>query len=348
MSVPASRYPDARSRLAVYDAIEDGLANLPGVRAFAFAGVLPVFPASERSIVAEGGDPRDAIPARQVSIGSRYFDVLGLGVEQGRPFASEDGIEGRQHVIVNAHLAQRLFPAGAAVGRRIAIVTPAGAASPQWQTIIGVAPVIRQRPQAEPESVVYFPLRLSPPTAASIVMRSDLPLAQVGPLLREAVRRIDPAVPVYDLATLRAAVRRAEWNARLSSSLLVTLTAIAIALAAAGLFAVMNRMVAARRREIGVRLALGASSADVARLVARDAVAYVSYGALAGLGAAVAWDAGFGTSARSQAALPGARLADPLVLLGIAAVLGAVALVASLAPLRRAVGLRPLAVLRED
>jgi len=86
----------------------------------------------------------------------------------------------------------------------------------------------------------------------------------------------------------------------------------------------------------------------VARLVVGNAAKYVAYGAVAGIAAAIAWDAAFGVSARSQTTLPGARLADPIVLLAIAGVLAAVALLASLAPVRRALGVDPLAVLRQD
>jgi len=241
----------------------------------------------------------------------------------------------------------RLFPDGNPIGRRIALVPPQETAALEWRTVVGVAPIIRQRPQAEPESIVYLPLRLSPPAAAAILVASDLPAAQIAPAAREALRRIDPAVPLYDVAALGEAVARAEWNARLSHSLLLALTLIAVGLAAAGLFAVINRMVAGRRREFGVRLALGASASDVARLVVGNAAKYVAYGAVAGIAAAIAWDAAFGVSARSQTTLPGARLADPIVLLAIAGVLAAVALLASLAPVRRALGVDPLAVLRQ-
>ena len=191
-------------------------------------------------------------------------------------------------------------------------------------------------------------MRLSPPAAIAILLAGDLRATPLAPLAREAVRRIDPAVPLYDVTTLRDAVARAEWNSRLSHSLLVTLTLIAVALAAAGLFAVTNRMVAGRRREFGVRLALGASPSDVGRLVVRDAATFVVYGGLAGVAGAALWDAVFGVSARSQAVVPGAYLADPLVLLAIAGVLASVALVASLAPVRRALRVDPLVVLRQE
>jgi predicted permease len=348
VSLPADRYPDPQSRLVFQDAAREQLARLPGVRGVAMASALPVFPVPERQVVADGQERGDAISVRQVAIGAEYFDVLGLGIERGRAFTSEDDTSGSESVLVNAHLAARLFPDGNAVGRRIALVPPQDTAALEWRTVVGVAPIIRQRPQAEPEPIVYIPLRLLAPATAAILVADDLPAAQIAPAAREALRRIDPAVPLYDVATLGEAVARAEWNARLSQSLLLALTVIAVGLAAAGLFAVINRMVAARRREFGVRLALGASATDVARLVAGNAVKYVAYGAVAGIAAAIAWDAAFGVSARSQTTLPGARLADPIVLLAIAGVLAAVALLASLAPVRRALGVDPLAVLRQD
>ncbi|HTM30251.1 MAG TPA: ADOP family duplicated permease [Vicinamibacterales bacterium] len=348
VSLPADRYPSPQSRLAFQDAVKEQLARLPGVRGVAMASALPVFPVSERKILAEGQERGDAISVRQVAIGEEYFDVLGLGAERGRLFTSEDGVPGSDSVLVNAQLAARLFPDGNPVGGRIALVPPQETAALEWRTVVGVAPIIRQRPQAEPEPIVYMPLRLSPPAAAAILVAGDLPAAQIAPAAREALRRIDPAVPLYDVAALGEAVARAEWNARLSHSLLLALTLIAVGLAAAGLFAVINRMVAGRRREFGVRLALGASASDVARLVVGNAAKYVAYGAVAGIAAAIAWDAAFGVSARSQTTLPGARLADPIVLLAIAGVLAAVALLASLAPVRMALGVDPLAVLRQD
>jgi predicted permease len=348
VTLPGDRYPDSRSRLTFHQNLREGLANLPGVRGVALASVLPVFPAPERQVVAEGHDRRDAISTRYVAIGAEYFDVLGVGVERGRAFTSEDGTPGHDNVIVNTLLAARLFPDGTAVGRRVAFAMPQETTPLQWHTIVGVAPVIRQRPQTEQEFVIYMSMRPSPPAATAILIAGDFRAAQIASSAREALRRLDPAVPLYDIATLPDAVARAEWNGRLSHSLLVSLTLIAVALAAAGLFAVINQMVTGRNREFGVRLALGASASDVGRLVMRDAVKYLAYGAVAGIAAAVAWDAAFGVSARSQTTLPGARLADPLALAAIAGVLAAVALVASLAPVRRARRVDPLSVLRQE
>ena len=218
----------------------------------------------------------------------------------------------------------------------------------EWLTIVGVAPVIRQRAASEPEAIVYQPLASSPPATISWMVRSELSPEASAAVLRDAVRRLDPNLPLYSLATLGQATSDAEWNGRVSGRLLLALTSIAIGLAAVGLFAVTARAVGSRRREIAIRMAIGAVPSQIRGMVFRQAFRHVGIGVLVGVAFVVAWDAVFMPSARARAVVPGASLTDPYVLLIIAGVLAAITVLSCLVPLGRAQRIEPSTALRVE
>ena len=201
---------------------------------------------------------------------------------------------------------------------------------------------------AGPEPVVYRPVTTDPPATVSLIARTSIGPAASAALLREVVRGLDLDLPLYSLATLRQATADADWNARVSNRMLSALTAIALLLAGVGLYAVTARSVGIRRREIGIRASVGAGPRQVAWMILRQAGRRVLLGTLAGLGGVLAWDAAFSPSARAAANGPGAHLADPAVLLAIAAVLSALSVFACLGPLRRAQAINPATALIQD
>jgi predicted permease len=348
VSLPASRYPDAEARLAFHAAVRQALAATAGVLNASAASALPARPIPERQLLVRGREHETPVAVRQVAVGTGYFETIKTPIVAGRSFTDADGGPGRATVLLNERLTRLLFAGAEPLGQHVAFVAPDGTAPPDWLEVVGIAPVIRQGNQAEPEPIAYVPLHSTAPAIASLLVRSSVSSATMVAELRERVRRIDPGLPLFDVGTLRDSVADASWNGRLSMRLIVALTAIAVGLAAAGLFAVVNRRVLGQRREIGIRIVLGASPAGVGRLVVGAALRQVVLGAGFGVAAVIAWDAVFAPAARSAAVLPGARLADPTVLLTIGVALATVALLACLGPILRAQAVDPVAILRQE
>ena len=347
LTLPAERYPDAPARRTFLRQLRESLDGAPGIRSAAATSVLPVRPAPERQLRAWDTPVSEPIAVRQMSIGPGYFDTLGLGVEPGRDLPAEPG-PASTPVLINAHLAAILFPGGDPLGQCVGYVSEAASEPAEWLTIVGVAPVIRQRAASEPEAIVYQPLASSPPATISWMVRSELSPEASAAVLRDAVWRLDPNLPLYSLATLGQATSDAEWNGRVSGRLLLALTSIAIGLAAVGLFAVTSRAVGSRRREIGIRMAIGAVPSQIRGMVLRQAFRHVGIGVLVGVAFVVAWDAVFMPSARARAVVPGASLTDPYVLLIIAGVLAAITVLSCLVPLGRALRIEPSTALRVE
>jgi hypothetical protein len=296
----------------------------------------------ERQLRARAVETMAPIGVRHVAVTAAYFELLGLGIREGHSF----GAGHPSDVLINETLANRLFPGRDAIGQRIGFVSAQEEAPGEWFTVAGVVPFIRQRPSSEPEPILYQSLAAAPPATVSILVRHRLEPEAATALLRDVARRLDPRLPLYSVSTLRRGTLDAEWNGRISSRLLFALTAIAVLLGGVGLYAVTARAVASRRREIGIRVAIGAGTRQVARLVLTRAIVTVAAGLVVGTLGVVAWEAAFRPAARSRDVVPGAALADPFVLLSISAVLAIVTISACLAPIRRAQRVSPAVALR--
>ncbi len=229
------------------------------------------------------------------------------------------------------------------VGQRIAFA-PSGAAAGarDWLTIVGVAPDIRQRPTPEPEAVVYTPYRSASPATASLLVRSDRDASDLASWVRTEVSAIDPQLPLYRMRTMAQALRDAQWNGRLSSTLFRVLTLIAVGLSAVGLYAVTSYTVNQRTHELGLRMTLGARPHHVVSVLGRRVLKQLSFGFFAGVVGTLLWQRMFFTGGGG----PGA--ADPLSLIIVAAMLTAIAVTACAVPIRRATRLDPVEALRRS
>jgi hypothetical protein len=287
------------------------------------------------------GPPAAAGPlmAPTLAIDDAYFRALGPSLTSGRTFDRGGGRAGQQEVVVNERLAHLLFPDGAAIGRRIRVAPPAqkGDRAP-WRTIVGIAPNLRQVPGAAPDPIVYLPFDASLPARPALLIHTADDPAALAPLVREQVRGVDADLPIVALQTARQAERDAGWNARMSQNIIGTIAFIAVVLAGVGLYAVTAYGVAQRRREIGIRIALGAAPSRVMWLVLRGALFQVFLGFAAGVVLKAAW-------ARTFAA-QGATSVDPFNFASAVAILAIVAMAASAAPVLRALRVNPISALR--
>jgi predicted permease len=253
-----------------------------------------------------------------------------------------DGIEGQPKVaLVNEALARALWPGEEAIGRRVSVHAPPD--HPDWREVVGVVADMRHGPlETGARIALYEPHRQVGDGSMSIVIRTAGDPRALAMPARAVVRSLDPTVPVTELRTMKDHVTRSLGARRFALSIVTVLSAVAIVLAAAGLYGVVSYGVAQRTNEIGVRMALGARSSDVIRLVLGEALA------LAGIGIAFGV-AGAAAAGRFIAAmLYGVRPGDPLTLVATVALLIGVAVAASWVPARRASRVEPVNALRAE
>jgi predicted permease len=329
---------EGRARLA--DRIAERVAGLPGVVSASYADIGPVAaglaPTSTFVVV---GRPDDGVrengPVRR--IGPGYFRTLQAPLQRGREFTAADA-GGRPIVVINATAAQRYFRGQDPIGQSIAF---GGPKSPRREIVGVVADIKDGPPDAPPAAAAYVPFDQ---TAFTLVVRTARPASAVLPSIVAAVHDVAPGLIVRQEASLAERIGRlpATATSRAAAWLVGGFAAIAFTLGVAGLYGVVAYAVGQRKREIGVRVALGAPRGWVYRLVMRDAGWLVGLGTLIGLAAGV----GFATLMRRM--LFEIESWDPATLGGAAMALAVAALAASYAPARRAMAVNPVDVLRAE
>jgi predicted permease len=343
LAISSGRYarPELVSRL-LRPALEKVRA-LPGVQSAGFISTLPIQNAWINGNYEVEGEPsadRRLAPIAEMRVTSPgTFAALGIPVLQGRDLSEQDGASAQRPIVVNRALVSRHFKEGDALGRRLLLDrTP--------YTIVGVVGDVRQAGLDQPPlAEIHFPYddpENGGLTDVTLVVRTGAdPLTLISPV-REAIRSVTSDQPLYDLLTMEEVISRSVANRRLSLVLLSVFAVLALALSAAGLAGVISYLVAQRTREIGIRMALGSEPADVIRLLVRQGGRLVAIGL--GLGVVGALVAGKFLSS----ALGGIQVADPAVVVGLAAFLGVVALVATYLPARRAARIDPLVAIRAE
>jgi putative ABC transport system permease protein len=343
LNLPGLRYAAAESRLAFYERLLERVRALPGVEQAAGISFIPIGgPNLTGNFSIEGSTlPEDAESAHQTVVTPGYFRAMGIAVLRGRDFRESDRAGRERVAIINQRLAELHFGADDPVGRRIAL----GAGQDvDWMTIIGVAGNINQRDinqiSAEPE--IYRPFAQAAGRGLSLVLRSALPLGALVPLIRQEVQSLDPEIPVFNATTMKQVVHSATWDAKFNSVLFGAFAAVALLLAAVGLYGVIAYTVVQRRQEFGLRIALGAQPRAVLRMVLGQSLVLVGIGL--GLGLAGA----FAIAQVMAGLLFGVSGRDPLTFATVPVLLVLVAAMASYAPARRALRVDPMTALRLD
>ena len=352
IALPPTVYRTPTERVEFYRQLHEKLAAIAGVSSTAVMTALPLGGASARALAIEGRAPAAAeVPPTvwTLTISPPYFSAIGVPLLRGRTFGDTDGTAGAEAAIVNQRFAEMFFPNGDAIGHRIRLTEPTAtgtaAATPAPMTIVGVSPTLRQRSGLDLDPVVYLPLRAGPPAVAAIVVRTSSDAAAIAPRLRDAVRAIDPNLPLYRLMPMEQAIAESQWNARVSNMIATTIALVALGLAAVGLYAVTAHAVVQRTQEIGIRMALGAGTPHVVGIVVRRAMAQLVLGLVAGTGCILAWERVFDANTGAARLY---RLSDPANLAAVSLVLLLVAVIASIAPAWRAAHLDPVLALRDE
>jgi predicted permease len=330
---------------AFYEAALERVRALPGVREAAFARGLPFGGGAyfAASVVEDHPTPPGGIPPLPIVTWSTgdYLRTLGIPLRRGRALAPTDR-EGTPRVgLVDEEAARLFWPGEDPIGRRIRYTwEPNG-----WITIVGVVGTVRRDSlSAAPAPSLYVPMRQAIAGPMRLAVRVDAAAdpAALAPALRAAVAAVDPTVPVGDVTPLGVVVDDSAARPRFTMLLLGAFALVAVLLGAVGIYGVVAAGVARRRREIGVRLALGASAGRVRGMVLREGAALAGLGVAAGLVGALA------AGRLLRGLLFGVGPADPAVLLAVPVVLALVALAATLLPARRAARVEPLVVIRTE
>ena len=292
LHVPGATLADARRHAQFLDAVVAQLEAVPTIARVTpvnlppFSGQgwdLPAYTVEGQGAVEAAANPSLNIE----SIHPNYFATLGVPIVWGRGFTAADRDGAPLVAVVSRNFAERAWPGGTAVGRRLKMGDTA--ARGPWYTVIGVAAPTRYRELASPPPTLYLPAAQFQMTATMLVLRTSAPLERLVPLIRDRVHDVDPHVTVMRVASFTDMLGRPLARPRFNAFLLGVFAICALLLAAIGLYAVIAAFVHQRDREIAVRLALGATPARVRRLVLAEAIRLGGAGALIGLaGAAIA------------------------------------------------------------
>jgi predicted permease len=338
LSLPSRGYPNEESRNAYIRAVLERTAALPGVAAVAASSGSPLAGGEFNNYASREDRPemRNDFLATINYVSPGYFSTLGARMVRGRALRDADNRrEAARAAVIDERLAKTLFPGENPMGR---FVSSSGGA---WEIVGVVADLGISRYQSEEGSLflpqAYFPFRLSMVVRA----RSGEPLAMLPEIQRE-IQSLDAGIPLSNVRTLEAALAGVHEVRRVTLGLIAGLAATALALACMGLYGVMAYTVAMRRRELSIRLALGATRSQVVGLIVRDGGRLAAFGLAAGALAAVAASRLFASQLHEVSA------ADPLALVSAVAILGIVGVLSSWLPARRATGVEPIAALRED
>ena len=347
MSLPDARYPDAAAQAAFHARVLEKVGAVPGVEQAALSSAQPFGGfGGTRSYAPEGLDLSAGGEAPHTNwrvVSEDYFDALGIRLLRGRAFGAGDHADAPAVAIVDSVMVEKFFPDGHAVGKRIAFdLTPD--ADTQWLTIVGVVAPVRLFDLSTPVSkeTVYVPFRQVGLGEADLIVKTSLAPASLVEPIRRAVLAVDPEMPLFDMLTLEQRISNVLAGPRAPMVLLATFAAVALLLAVIGLYGVLAFTVSQRRRELGVRMALGADRRHVQRLVLRQGAVLAALG----LGAGVALALLLGRFIATQ--LHGVATSDLPTLTGVVVLLAATSLLASYIPARRASAVDPLVALRYE
>jgi predicted permease len=333
-------YAEAQTT-AFYRDVAERVARLPGTESVAWASNMPLFARPVSGLQVEGR-PRQSATDNSTTIVNTvtrgYFRTSGVAIEEGREFTDVDRPASLPVAIVNATLARDYWPGENAIGRRIQLP-----GERQTREIVGVARTANYSSFGEPpQRCVYVPFEQNQLPSMTLYVRTTGDPAQMVNAVRQEIRAAGPQVLVSGIRTGQQVIDGSLFQARVGVALLSMFGLLALGLASIGLYGILSYAVNQRQREIGLRMALGASQPVVLRMVVKQGMSLVVIGMAIGVGAALL------SGRLLSGMLFGVRASDLVSLVGAAVVLGAVALVACYLPARRATRLDPLVALRQS
>jgi putative ABC transport system permease protein len=344
LDLPAARYPDDAARAAYIDRVESAMTSLPGVTGAALATHLPVIEGDQAR--AFSGTRRDGTRESErpwascFKVSPAFFGTMGLTVLAGRPFQPADRAETEAVAVLNRLAAEKYFDRlDEAVGRTVVVHDPTRGDRPV--RIVGVVSDTRDSQLTRSSPQLYLPLSQWPVESLRAVLRSTDPVGRAGDV-QALLRQMDPEVPVSELKGVTAWIAEERASEGIINGLFVAFAVLALALAAAGLFGVVSYSVGQRRREIGIRLALGASPRAIAGMVMAGGFKVVAIGMIAGV------VLGWLIASATRSLLYGVTPTDPATFLAVAGMVAIVTAIATWHPAARAMRVDPARTLRAE
>ena len=350
LTLPAARYQEPERVVLAFEEIVNMLATAPTVASAGASTAVPLTPGGNgNGLLADGKppEPRNFVQSRLGIVTLDYFRTLRMPLRRGRLFTRDDRKGATRVAILNESAARALFPGENPLGKRFGCCdgTPG---SPGWRTVVGVVGDMRSRGPAQEAGPEFFlPIAQAPDVAWTWIQRTMTLVARSSTgdsatltgVARDAVRRVDPTLPLYQVRSMEQRLTASIAQARFNTLLMLLLGTIGLVLSAIGIYGVIAYFVAHRQQEIGIRMALGAKGGDVIRLVVRQGMQPVAIGIALGLAGAYA------SSRVLTAYVYGVTTTDPTTFAAVVALLTVVALVATTLPARRAVRIDPTRVL---
>jgi predicted permease len=343
LTMTGRKYNDKQTILNTYRQLWERMEHLPGANA---AGGVTSLPLSQAfgwtPITVEGRTPLPGekfLNADERLVGGHYFEAMGIPLRRGRFFTDQDDPTKPVVVIVDEYMADQLWPGQDPIGRRIHIVELQS--KDPWQTVVGVVGRVKQDSlESNPRIAFYLPHTQFPARAMTIALRGSTDLSATVTAVKNVLRNLDPDLPMYYVRTMGQRVDESLARRRFSMLLLGVFASIALVLATIGIYGVMAYLVNQGTREIGIRMALGASQRNIVNLVVRQGMALALSGVIIGLAAA------FLFTRLIRSLLFGVEATDPIAFGAISLLLFLIALLASYIPAQRATRIDPAASLR--
>ncbi|MBZ5497431.1 MAG: ABC transporter permease [Acidobacteriia bacterium] len=345
ITLPQERYPTGPKRLAIYQEFLQNLARAPEVEAAGLVDLLPLSGSnSGTGLIPEGrAVPRPGeIPIVWLRFMSEdYFRAMSIPLLSGRQFSERDNPPAPPVAIINRTLARRFWPGEDPLGKRFTLGAP-GPNVPAF-TVVGLAGDVRHTNLIqEPDAELFLYYRQLSPMRVTVAVRTRSDPSRLGNTVRQALSSVDKDLAVARIQTMEKILTDSISSRRLTMLLLSIFAAVALILAAVGIYGVISYSVAQRRHEIGIRMALGAPGERVLWMVTGQAMLLAGAGEVVGLAAA------FALRRLIESQLYGSTVIDPAIFTAVPLILGAVALVAAIIPARRAMQVDPLIALRRE
>jgi predicted permease len=356
ITLPASAYRDGAALTQFTSRLLERARALPGVSAAGLTTTIPFGGNYSSSVIlAEGSEPtpgESVVAPHMITASDGYLEAMHIPLVRGRYFDSRDAGDAPPVVIVDERLARRFWPDRDAIGRRLSRPSdPRGildllarGPDPHYPTVVGVVGNVQLTgltPKDPPVGAFYLPYAQQPARSIMLAVRSGRDPDTLVPALRSTLASIDRELPLFDVRTMEQRLDRTLVPRRLPMVIAMAFGLVALFLASIGVYGLLACQVTERRREIGIRMALGSSAADVFGLVMRDGARITVLGILVGLAGTV------GMTRLMTGLLYGVKATDPIVIGAVAFLLGTVAFVATYLPARRASRVNPAAALSE-
>ncbi|HWQ33317.1 MAG TPA: ABC transporter permease [Blastocatellia bacterium] len=344
ISLPAAKYADRAQAAAFYEQLLAKITTLPGVQSAGLSSITPLSGAAiddPFSIEGRPLDPNHFTVAGHQTISPGFFRTLGISILQGRDFTASDAAGVPPVAIINEAMARTYWPNQNPLGQRLKLGAPRAPAN--WAAIVGVVRDIPHRGlDSAPKPDWYLPHAQSPARTMTLFVRTAADPAALSAAIRREVQAIDAAQPVTGISTLSQVIDSSVAPRRFQLLLLGVFAAVALLLSTTGIYGVMSYLVAQRTREVGLRLALGAQTRDVLKLMLRQGLTLALAGAALGLIGSIA------VTRVMKSLLYGISATDPATFAVVTLLLVGVALAACWIPARRATRVDPVTALRYE